>query len=100
MSDDRDPEATLEEWKASMQAEHEAAITDPDPAADHEIEGVVQVSYRVGYDYDPDAGELVVAREQQVDERGEPELLSCSCGVRGMTPEEAREHAAAARDGD
>jgi hypothetical protein len=98
MGDERDPEATLEEWKASMQDEHERAIAEPDPDAEHRIEGVVQVSYRVGYAYDPDAGELVVTGEEQVDERGEPELLSCSCGVRGMTPEEAREHAAAAHD--
>ncbi|WP_254832711.1 hypothetical protein [Haloglomus salinum] len=93
---ERDPEATLEEWKESMQDEHERAIAEPDPDAAHEVEGVVQVSYRVGYDYDPDEG-LVVAESEQVDERGEPELLGCSCGVRGMTREEAREHLAAAR---
>ncbi|WP_276259643.1 hypothetical protein [Haloglomus litoreum] len=96
MSDERDPEATLEEWKASMQDEHERAIAEPDPDADHHLSGVVQVSYRVGYDYDPDEG-LVVVEDEQVDERGEPELLGCSCGVRGMTREEAREHLAAAR---
>lgn len=95
---ERDPEATLEEWKASMSEEHERAIAEPDPDAGHAVEGVVQVSYRVGYDYDPEEG-LVVASEAQVDERGEPELLGCSCGVRGMTREEARKHLAAAAEG-
>ena len=94
--DERDPEATLEEWKESMQAEHERAITDPDPDAEHEVEGVVQVSYRVRYAYDPEA-RLVVTEAEQVDERGEPELLGCSCGVRGMTREAAHDHLAAAR---
>jgi hypothetical protein len=42
-----DPEATLEEWKESMQAEHEAAIANPDPDAEHRIEAVSQVNYRV-----------------------------------------------------
>lgn len=97
MTGDRDPEATLDEWKESMNEEHERAIAEPDPDADHHVEGVVQVSYRVGYEFDPDEG-LVVTEERQVDERGEPELLGCSCGVRGMTREEAREHLAAARD--
>jgi hypothetical protein len=96
MTDERDPEATLEEWKESMNEEHERAIADPDPDADHHVEGVVQVSYRVGYSYDPDEG-LVVTSDEQVAERGEPELLGCSCGVRGMSREEAREHLAAAR---
>lgn len=95
--DDRDPEATLDEWKASMRAEHERSIEEPDPDATHRIEGVAQVSYRVAFEFDPDAGELVTAAEEQVDELTEPELLSCSCGVRGMTRAEARTHAAAAR---
>lgn len=97
-SSERDPEATLEEWKASMRAEHEAAIADPDPDADHRIRGVAQVNYRIHYEYDPDASELVKRSEEQVGERSEPELLSCSCGVRGMSREEARKHTAAARE--
>lgn len=96
MSDDRDPEDTLREWKASMQAEHADAIANPDPDETHEIEGVTQVNYRVAFAYDADAGELGRERVEQVDEPTDPELLSCSCGVRGMTREEAREHAAAA----
>lgn len=95
--DDRDPEATLDEWKASMRAEHEDAIKNPDPDAEHRIEGVAQVSYRVTFDYDPAADALVKAGESQVDEPTEPELLSCACGVRGMTRAEARAHVAAAR---
>jgi hypothetical protein len=97
MSDDG-PEATLERWKAEMQAEHDEAIANPDPDADHRIEGVVQVHYRVYYDYDEEAGTLERAREEQVDDFGDPELRSCSCGVRGMTPQEALEHVEAARD--
>lgn len=50
--DGRDPEKTLDDWKAEMQAEHERAIADPDPEADHRIEGVTQVNYRVYFDYD------------------------------------------------
>jgi hypothetical protein len=98
MSDDRDPEATLREWKESMQAEHADAIENPDPDADHAVEGVTQVSYRVAFGYDPAADELVRESTEQVDELADPELLSCACGVRGMTREEAREHLAAARD--
>ncbi|WP_255198731.1 hypothetical protein [Halorarius litoreus] len=96
MSDDHDPEATLQEWKESMQAEHAEAIAEPDPDADHTIEGVAQVSYRMTFDYDADAGELVRASTEQVDDLADPELLSCVCGVRGMTREEARQHLAAA----
>lgn len=96
-NDDRDPEATLREWKESMQDEHAAAIAEPDPDATHEIEGVAQVSYRVTFRYDPDADELVRTGTEQVDELTDPELLSCACGVRGMTREEAREHLDAAR---
>jgi hypothetical protein len=98
MSDDRDPEATLREWKESMQAEHAEAIADPDPDADHAIEGVAQVSYRVTFAYDADADALVRDSTEQVDELADPALLSCRCGVRGMTREEAREHLVAARD--
>lgn len=98
MTDERDPEATLERWKAEMQAEHEAAIADPDPEADHRIEGVAQVSYRVAFEYDPDSESLERAETEQVDDLADPELLSCTCGVRGMTPEEAREHVEAARE--
>lgn len=93
-----DPEDTLDEWKAEMQAEHEDAIANPDPEDDHRIEGVVQVNYRVYYEYDPEREELERTREEQVSELTDPELRSCSCGVRGMTPEEAREHVAAAHD--
>jgi hypothetical protein len=90
---DRDPEATLEEWKASMQAEHDSAIADPDPDADHHVTGVSQVSYRVAYEYRD--GELEEARTERLHELEPPELLSCACGVRGMTHEEARSHLAA-----
>lgn len=93
-----DPEDTLEQWKEEMQAEHEDAIANPDPEEDHRIEGVAQVNYRVYYDYDAERDELVRAREEKVDDLTDPELRSCSCGVRGMTPEEARRHVAAARD--
>jgi len=93
-----DPEKTLEDWKEEMQAEHEAAIANPDPDEDHRIEGVVQVNYRVYYGYDEDNEDLERTRTEQVDDLTDPELRSCSCGVRGMTPEEAREHAAAARN--
>jgi hypothetical protein len=91
-----DPEDTLEQWKEEMQAEHEDAIANPDPDEDHRIEGVAQVTYRVYYDYDADSDELVRAREEKADELTDPELRSCSCGVRGMTPDEARQHIAAA----
>ncbi len=94
-----DPEKTLEEWKDEMQAEHEAAIANPDPEEDHRIEGVTQVNYRVYYEYDADSDELEQTRTEQVDELTDPELRSCACGVRGMTPEEARQHVAAAQDG-
>jgi hypothetical protein len=98
MTDERDPEKTLEDWKDEMQAEHEDAIANPDPDAAHQIEGVTQVSYRVSFEYDPDAGELVRSRREQVDDLTDPELLSCACGVRGMTPGEALEHVQAAFD--
>jgi len=98
MTDERDPEATLQQWKAEMQGEHEDAIRNPDPDEDQRIEGVSQVNYRMYYDYDAESGELVRAREEQVDDLTDPELRSCSCGVRGMTPEEAREHVEAARE--
>ncbi|SFR93268.1 hypothetical protein SAMN05216559_1256 [Halomicrobium zhouii] len=98
MTDERDPEATLQQWKEEMQGEHEDAIRNPDPEEDHRIEGVSQVNYRMYYDYDAESGELVRAREEQVDDLTDPELRSCSCGVRGMTPEEARQHVAAARE--
>jgi len=93
-----DPEDTLEQWKEQMQAEHEEAIANPDPDEDHRIEGVAQVNYRVHYDYDAERDELVRTREEKVDDLTDPELRSCSCGVRGMTPEEARQHVAAAHD--
>jgi len=93
-----DPEKTLEEWQDEMQAEHEAAIANPDPEEDHRIEGVSQVNYRVYYEYNADSDELEQARTEQVDELTDPELRSCACGVRGMTPEEARQHVAAAQD--
>lgn len=95
MSDD--PSETLEEWKEELQAEHEASIENPDPGEDHRIEGVAQVSYRVYFAYDEAAGTLERDRTEQVDELTDPELLSCACGVRGMTREEARRHVEAAR---
>jgi hypothetical protein len=98
MSDDTDPESNLQQWKETMRAEHEAAIHDPDPDADHRIEGVTQVSYRVAFEYDEDSESLERASREQVDELRDPELLSCVCGVRGMTPEEATAHVEAARD--
>lgn len=52
------------------------------------------------YDYDADAGALERVRERQVNELADPEHLACSCGVRGMTREEARDHVAAAREQD
>ncbi|MEF8785852.1 MAG: hypothetical protein V5A45_07955 [Haloarculaceae archaeon] len=93
-----DPEDTLTEWKEQMQAEHEDAIANPDPDEDHRIEGVVQVNYRVYYDYDAESEQLERAHEEKVSDLTDPELRSCSCGVRGMTPEEAREHVAAAHE--
>ena len=94
---DEDPSDTLEQWKAELQAEHEDAIHDPDPEADHRIEGVAQVSYRVYFAYSEADDELERERTEQVDDLADPELLSCACGVRGMTREEARQHVAAAR---
>jgi len=92
-----DPGATLEEWKETMQAEHEEAIENPDPDAEHEIEGVTQVTYRVTFAYDDEREALVRDEREQVDELSDPELLSCACGVRGMTPEEALTHIRNAR---
>jgi CheY-like chemotaxis protein len=94
-----DPESNLAQWKETMQAEHEAAIAEPDPDEDHRIEGVSQVSYRVYFDYDAERDSLERVRREQVDELADPELLACDCGVRGMTPEEATEHMRAAREG-
>lgn len=91
---DRDPEATLREWKESMAAEHEAEIAEPDLDADHGIEAVVQHSERVRFAFED--GDLVETARERV-EAGEPELFSCACGVRGMTREEARTHLAATR---
>jgi hypothetical protein len=93
-----DPEDTLTEWKEQMQAKHEEAIANPDLDEDHQIEGVVQVNYRVYYDYDAESDQLERTREEKVNDLTDPELRSCSCGVRGMTPEEAREHVAAAHE--
>ena len=98
MTDDSDPESNLQEWKETMQAEHDAAIHDPDPEASHRIEGVTQVSYRVYFDYDEASGSLERASREQVDELADPELLACACGVRGMTPDEATAHVEAARE--
>ena len=98
MTDETETNEALEQWKAEMQAEHEAAIENPDSDEDHRIEGVAQVSYRVSFTYDEESDELRQAETEQVDELTEPELLSCSCGVRGMTRTEARTHVAAARN--
>ncbi|AWB26965.1 hypothetical protein [Halococcoides cellulosivorans] len=96
MSDD--PERTLEEWKTSMQDEHDTAIANPDPDASHEIEGITQVSYRYTFAYDADSDSLEQTDRTQVDEPREPELFSCACGVRGMTRAEARDHLGALDD--
>ena len=96
MPDDSDPEANLEQWKAAMQEEHAEAIANPDPDESHQIEGVAQVTYRVTFDYDAGEDALERADAEEVDDLTDPELLSCACGVRGMTPAEAREHMAAA----
>jgi hypothetical protein len=98
MTDERDPEATLAEWEDTMQAEHADAIENPDPGETHRIEGVAQVTYRVTYEHDPETDDLTRAGEEKTSELADPELRSCSCGVRGMTPEEAREHVRAAHD--
>jgi hypothetical protein len=106
MPDDRDPDSsetepgsTLEQWKSELEADHEDAIANPDPDEDHRIEGVAQVNYRVRFEYHPAQGRLVRSETEQVNELADPELLSCACGVRGMTREEARRHVEAARDG-
>jgi hypothetical protein len=96
MTDDADVNEALAEWKSEMQAEHEEAIHDPDPEADHRIEGVTQVNYRIAFAYDAAADELRRVETEQVDELSDPELLSCACGVRGMTRSEARSHMEAA----
>jgi hypothetical protein len=93
-----DPEKTLQDWKDEMQAEHADAIANPDPDADHRIEGVTQVNYRVYYEYDDNSDALERSREEKVNELDDPELRSCACGVRGMTPEEARKHMRAAHE--
>jgi hypothetical protein len=90
-----DPEKSLEAWKSEMQAEHDDAIANPDPDEDHRIEGVAQITYRVYYEYDTDSDTLERARETKVDDLTDPELRSCACGVRGMSPAEARKHMAA-----
>lgn len=92
-----DPSSTLEEWKEELQSEHEDAIENPDPDADHRIEGVAQVTYRVYFEYSEATGVLERDRSEQVDELADPELVSCACGVRGMSREEARRHVEAAR---
>lgn len=97
MTDETETNEALDQWKAEMQAEHEDAIENPDPAEDHRIEGVAQVSYRVSFAYDEESDELRRVETEQVDELADPELLSCSCGVRGMTRAEARTHVVAAR---
>ena len=99
MANERDPEATLEQWKDEMRAEHKDAIENPDPDEDHGIEAVMQVNYRLYYEYDTESASLERAREKQVDELTDPELLACSCGVRGMTRPEARAHIEAVRSG-
>ncbi|WP_276278382.1 hypothetical protein [Haloarcula regularis] len=48
--------------------------------------------------YDEGAGTLERDRTEQVDDLSDPELRACSCGVRGMTPEEALEHVRTARE--
>ncbi|MFB6140754.1 MAG: hypothetical protein ABEJ26_10010 [Halosimplex sp.] len=57
----------------------------------------MQVSHRVSFAYDPEADRLVRDEVERIDDLSDPELRSCSCGVRGMTPEEAGEHVRAAR---
>jgi hypothetical protein len=96
MTDDADMNDDLQEWKSEMQAEHADAIENPDPEAKHRIEGVTQVNYRMTFAYDEETGELERTETEQVEELSDPELLSCSCGVRGMTRAEARSHIEAA----
>lgn len=96
MTDDAEMNEALQEWKAEMQAEHAEAIENPDPEAKHRIEGVTQVNYRVAFEYDAEAGKLRRSETEQVDDLSDPDLLSCSCGVRGMTRAEARSHIEAA----
>jgi hypothetical protein len=98
MSEEPDPQRHLEQWKAEMQAEHADAIANPDPAEDHTITAVAQVNYRLGYQYDAESDTLERTQAEQVEELADPALRSCSCGVRGMTPEEARQHMAAANE--
>jgi hypothetical protein len=98
MTDETETNEALEQWKAEMQAEHEAAIENPDPDENHRIEGVSQVSHRVYFTYDDESAELERAEVEQVEELADPELLACSCGVRGMTRAEARTHVEAARE--
>ncbi|MBX0293922.1 hypothetical protein [Haloarcula nitratireducens] len=98
MTEDADPEANLREWKEAMRAEHDDAIENPAPDERHRIEGVAQVSYRVYFEYDEESDALSRTRREQVEDFSDPELLSCACGVRGMTPEEARRHVRAARE--
>jgi hypothetical protein len=96
MTDDADINDALREWKSEMQAEHADAIENPDPDEDHRIEGVTQVNYRMTFAYDEETGELERDGTEQVEELSDPELLSCVCGVRGMTRAEARSHIEAA----
>jgi CheY-like chemotaxis protein len=96
MTDEAEMNDALQEWKSEMQAEHAEAIEIPDPDADHRIEGVTQVNYRITFEYDAEADALERAETEQVDELSDPELLSCACGVRGMTRAEALSHIEAA----
>jgi hypothetical protein len=97
MTDERDPEATLREWKESMAADHAAEIANPNPGERHAIEAVVQHSERVSFALAD--GSLVETGREPV-ETDEPELFGCACGVRGMTRDEARTHLTAARGGE
>lgn len=96
MADDADVNEALQEWKDEMGAEHDDAIRNPDPDEAHRIEGVTQVNYRMAFAYDEESGELERTETEQVEDLSDPELLSCSCGVRGMTREEAVRHIEAA----
>ena len=100
MTDQPETNDALDQWKEEMQAEHQDAIENPAPDADHHMEGVSQVSYRLSFAYDEESDELERTATEQVDELVDPELFSCSCGVRGMTRTEARVHIAAAREGE
>lgn len=85
---------------AELHERQREAVLNPDPDETHRVTGLSQVNYRVSFEYRPDEDELAETDRDQVEAATEPELLSCSCGVGGMEPAEAREHLRAARRAD